>query len=67
MCGSRKYPWHPHRRDQIFLGEGLSIYLIFQWGAGVHYREIFPEDSHDVKECDKEKTKKFTTTIYLQR
>ena len=22
MCGSRKYPYHPHGRDQIFQGEG---------------------------------------------
>ena len=28
-------------------GEGGSICLIFQWGGGVHLKEIFPEGSRD--------------------
>ena len=28
-------------------GGGGSICLIFQWGGGVHDREIFPEGSRD--------------------
>ena len=39
MCGSRKYPYHPKRRDRIFQGGGGSICLIFQWGGRVHYKE----------------------------
>ena len=35
LCGSRKYPYLPHGRDQIFQGEGGSICLIFQWEGGV--------------------------------
>ena len=33
----------------------------------MHQREIFPEGSRDALESHKEKTQKFTTTIYLQR
>ena len=47
MCGSRKYPYHPHGRDWIFQGGGGSICLIFQWGGGVLHREIFPDGSRD--------------------
>ena len=46
---------------------GESIWLIFQWGGGVHHREIFPEGSSDGFESNKEKTQKFTMTIYLRR
>ena len=70
LCGSRKYPYLPHRRDRIFQGGGGgggSIWLIFQWGGGVHHREIFPEGSCDGFESNKEKTQKFTMTIYLRR
>ena len=28
-------------------GGGGSICLVFQWGGGVHDREIFPKGSHD--------------------
>ena len=58
LCGSRKYPYHPHGRDQFFQGGGGGICLIFQWGQGGHHREIFPEGSRDVKESNKEKTQK---------
>ena len=48
LCGSRNYPYLPHRRDRIFQGGGGgSIWLIFQWGGGVHHRKIFPEGSCD--------------------
>ena len=48
LCGSRKYPYHHHKRDWIFQGGGGgSICLIFQKGEGVHHREIFPEGSRD--------------------
>lgn len=39
----------------------------FPRGGGVHHRETLPEGSHDTKESDKEKTQKFTSTIYLRR
>ena len=63
ICGSRKYPWQPHRRGQIFLGGGGINLPNFPVGRGVHHREILPEGSHDTKESDKEKTQKFTSTI----
>ena len=67
MCGSRKYPYRPHRRNRISRGEGGgAICLIFQRGGG-HHRKIFPVGSRDAKECNKEKTQKLTTIIYLQR
>ena len=48
LCGSKKYPYHPHKRDRIFQGGGGgSICLIFQWVEGVHHREIFPQGSCD--------------------
>ena len=37
LCGSRKYPYHPHGRDRIFQGEG----------GGGHHREIFPDGFRD--------------------
>ena len=67
MCGSRKYPYHPHGRDGIFQGGGRSICLIFQQGSGGHHMEIFPEGSRDAKECNKEKTQNFSTIIYLRK
>ena len=33
----------------------------------MHHREIFPVGSRGANESNKEKTLKFTTTIYLQR
>ena len=45
-----KYPYHPHRTDQIFQwvagGGGVNL-PNFPAGRGLHHREIFPEGSCD--------------------
>jgi len=42
MCGSRKYPYHPHGRDWIFqAGRGWGDNLPnFPVGRGGHHREM---------------------------
>ena len=44
MCGSRKYPYHPHGRDWIFQagrGGGAAVNLPnFPVGRGGHHREM---------------------------
>ena len=68
MCGSRKYPYHPHRRDQIFQGGRGSVCLSFQWGGGCTNREYSQRVLVTRKRVrNKEKTQKFTTTMYLRR
>ena len=48
LCGSRKYPYHPHGRDRIFQGEGGGQFAQFSSGeGGMHHKEIFPEGSRD--------------------
>ena len=55
----------PHGRDRIFQGGGGSICLIFQWGGGSPEGNI-SRGSRDTLESNKEKTQKFTWTIYLR-
>ena len=68
MCGSRKYPYHLHRRDRIFQGgRGGSICQIFQWGGKCSIGKYFQTVFMMRKRVTKKKTQKFTTTIYLRR
>ena len=55
----------PRKGSDLSGGGGQSANFFI--GGGVHARDIFPMGSRGAYESNKEKTQKFTTTIYLRR
>ena len=59
LCGSRKYPYPPHRGSRNFLGVGGSKRDKFLKGRGVHKEFFFPEGL----KCDRMNTYVFFQLI----